>query len=486
MKRLAQVLLAALLSGSTTTSYCAVALVEAVSRNDETAVTTMLQSGGDPNERRFGTTGLHLAAEWGFTRIVELLLKGGAKSDAVDNYQRTPLIWATLNGHSDVAHLLIAAGGDLSWRDEEGNSALSNAAADNDKELVKLLIDSGGRIGRDDGVALRKAIDAGDAQIVRQFIEIGADPCFHPGNDITKFTAAGGGKSLEVVKILAAVAANCSEPRTLLSDMITAAAGNGRLDFVEYLLPLLATARDAESERAKYLSDSTARALAAAVKADRFEVAKFLLEKATDLSPQKRGELLAGALEGKHPAMFHLLLEHGAALNERDDAGMSPLLQCAWDGDLENAKLLIGRGATVKASATHSTTPLIIASRLGSVPLVELFLRHGATCRELDEGKRGPLLAAAMGGKADVCRILLQHGCDPNIADPDTGFTALHYAASQGDTDTAEALLSARANPALKDKSNRTARDVAEEGGATEVVALLSHAPDRKERRSHH
>lgn len=451
-------------------------LIVAVSRNDAAAVANALHQNADANQKYAGTTALHIAAEWGFAGIAELLLKSGAKPDAVDNYQRTPLIWATLNSHSNVARLLIAAKADVTWRDEEGNSALSGAAANDDKALLKLLMDSGARIMRDDGVALRKAIDLGDAETVRAFIGIGADPCFHPGNDVTKFTAAGAGKSLEVVKILAAAAANCSESRTLLSDMMTAAAGNGRLDFVEYLLPLLARARDAESERAKYSSDATAQALAAAVKADRSEVAKFLLEKAPDLSPQQRGGLLAGALERKRSVMFHLLLEHGAALNELDDRGTSALIQCAWDGDLEDAKLLVDRGASVKTSVTRGTTPLIAASQAGSVPLVELFLRQGGTCRELDEDKHGPLLAAAARGRTEVCRVLLQHGCDPNIADPYTGFTALHHAANRGDSEMAQALLLARANPALKDKSGRTPRDVAEESGSSEVIEVLAHA----------
>jgi ankyrin repeat protein len=485
MKRRVQVLLALALWGSTTISCRAAAIVEAVSRNDEPAVSNLLKNGADPNERRSGTTGLHLAAEWGFTHVTELLLKSGAKSDAVDNYQRTPLIWATLNGRSEVARLLIAAGGDLSWRDDEGNSALSNAAASKDKALVKLLFDSGAKILPDDDKTLRNSIEVGDAEMLRRFIEAGADPCFHPGKDSTKFSVAGAAESLEVVKILAGAATNCSETRTSLSEIFRAAADNGRLDFVEYLLPRFASARDKNPEEAKSSENATAQAFSAAVKADKLEVAKFLLEKASDLSPQQRGTPLAGTLHRKQSAMFHLLLDHGAALDEQDDTGTSPLLQCAWDGDLENAKFLISRGAKVKANATDRTTPLIAASRIGSVPLIELFLEHGSTCREIDEGKRGPLLAAVIEGNADACRILLQHGCDPNVADPDDGFTALHYAASRCDVATAEILLAARANATLKDKSSRTARELADESGATEIVELLSHIPDRKERRSH-
>lgn len=486
MRGTAKVLLLAAFWSLPATPVWANGLIEAVSRNDIGAIANALHDNADPNQKYGGTTALHIAAEWGFTGIAQLLLKSGAKSDAIDNYQRTPLIWATLNSHPDVARLLVAARGDLNWRDEEGNSALSGAAASGDRPLVKLLIDSGARVARDDGIALRKAIDVGDADIVRVLIEIGADPCFHPGNDITKFTAAGEGKSLPVVKILATAAANCSETKTLLGDMMTAAAKSDRLEFVEYLLPLLDTARDRKSEQEENSRDPTAQALAAAVKANSFEVAKFLLEKATDLSPQKKGEVLVLALEGKHPAMFHLLLDHSPALEQRDDRGMSALIQCASDGDLENAKLLLEHGATLKASATHSTTPLLAACSAGHVALVDLLLQHGATCREIGESKLNPLLTAAMRGRTQVCRLLLQHGCDPNVTDPESGFTALHFAASHGDTETVQMLLLARTNSALKDKSGRTARDVAEENGAVEIVELLSAKNAPTSRRSSH
>jgi ankyrin repeat protein len=160
------------------------------------------------------------------------------------------------------------------------------------------------------------------------------------------------------------------------------------------------------------------------------------------------------------------------------------LLECAWDGDFDNAKYLIDRGRSVYMSANQATTPLIAACRIGSVPLAELFLEHGATCRELDEGKRGPLLTAVMEGKAEVCRVLLEHRCNPNVTDEASWLTALHYAASRCDTGVTLALLSAHANPASKDKSGRTPRDIAQESGATEAVDLLSKATDRGERRS--
>src|SRR5262245_51641464 len=137
MRSTARILLAAsfLFTGKTSGGE---SIPQASYRDDRAKVAELLKSGVDPSQVYLGTTGLHICAEWGYADIAEILLKSGAKKDAVDSYQRSPLIWATLNNHPDVARLLIDAGCDINWYDERGNSALSGAAENNDLELVQL------------------------------------------------------------------------------------------------------------------------------------------------------------------------------------------------------------------------------------------------------------------------------------------------------------------------------------------------------------
>lgn len=55
-------------------------------------------------------TGLHLAGYFGATKVADALLKLGHLPDIKDTYGRTPLWYASKNGHEDVMGLLIAAG----------------------------------------------------------------------------------------------------------------------------------------------------------------------------------------------------------------------------------------------------------------------------------------------------------------------------------------------------------------------------------------
>jgi ankyrin repeat protein len=65
---------------------------------------------------------LHIAAQQGYTTIVEQLLDLGAKINVTDAGGRTPLHRATLAGQRETARILVARGADNSLRTTAGNS----------------------------------------------------------------------------------------------------------------------------------------------------------------------------------------------------------------------------------------------------------------------------------------------------------------------------------------------------------------------------
>ena len=71
-------------------------------------VIELISKGADVNAKdKDERTPLHLAAQYGHTEIVELLLKKESIDvNAKDKDERTPLHFAALNGHTDtVKHL---------------------------------------------------------------------------------------------------------------------------------------------------------------------------------------------------------------------------------------------------------------------------------------------------------------------------------------------------------------------------------------------
>ena len=72
-----------------------------------------------------GSTGLILAAAYGHTEIIELLMAAGASHEAVNTYGNTPLIAACCNSHAGVTSALLKFPGiDITVKNKEGNTAL--------------------------------------------------------------------------------------------------------------------------------------------------------------------------------------------------------------------------------------------------------------------------------------------------------------------------------------------------------------------------
>ena len=86
-----------------------------------------------------GKTALHIAAERGSLRIVQLLLEHDVDVDMADASGRTALHYAARGAHAEVVTLLLAGGADSEARDGEGRSPLHVAADAECESVVRLL-----------------------------------------------------------------------------------------------------------------------------------------------------------------------------------------------------------------------------------------------------------------------------------------------------------------------------------------------------------
>ena len=113
---------------------------------DETAVLDFINMGANVealNEER--KTALHIAAEYGHTNILRLLLDHGAIVDpqeAGQSYQ-TPLLIAIANGHHDSVQLLIQRGADVDRHSTFHGSPLMKPIYRRHEDIVSLLLESG-------------------------------------------------------------------------------------------------------------------------------------------------------------------------------------------------------------------------------------------------------------------------------------------------------------------------------------------------------
>ena len=92
-----------------------------------------------------GVTPLHLAALNGHKDVAELLLANKAEVNAKDNHGETPLHLAAVNGHKDVAELLLANKADVNAKVNDGSTPLHYAVTKGHGDVAELLRQYGGR-----------------------------------------------------------------------------------------------------------------------------------------------------------------------------------------------------------------------------------------------------------------------------------------------------------------------------------------------------
>ena len=94
---------------------------------------------GSPNATK---TPMHMAAEKGFTRSGEALLDFQADPYLKDRSGKSPIYYATHNGHYDMVKLLISYGEDVTQM-IQGTTLLHLAAEKGHADVVELLIEKG-------------------------------------------------------------------------------------------------------------------------------------------------------------------------------------------------------------------------------------------------------------------------------------------------------------------------------------------------------
>jgi ankyrin repeat protein len=191
------------------------------------------------------------------------------------------------------------------------------------------------------------------------------------------------------------------------------------------------------------------------------------------------------------------LLDHGANVGARSNAGFTPLMFASREGRQRVAELLLGRGARVNETARDGTSALLVATVRGQAALAEYFLDHGAD-PNIDKAGYTPLhwaagtwdstltstdngvltaegewsVAAGLRGDAKLAFVksLLAHGADPNariVKNPPrfgftvfplrlTGATPFIVASMAADVPVMRLLLAHGADPALRTADRNT------------------------------
>jgi len=193
-----------------------------------------------------------------------------------------------------------------------------------------------------------------------------------------------------------------------------------------------------------------------------------------------------------------LLIANGANLDTKSEASDSefamrsstastPLQIAAYEGYREMAELLITKGADLNTKADNGNTALHYAVFTGHKAVVELLLANGADHRLNDKDGRTPLESAMKRSHEEIAKLLVTEDTEVTIhlaafigdlprlitlikagerldANDQDGMQPLHYAATGGNRDTVELLITKGADvnarvPLVLDEVEREFRD---------------------------
>lgn len=474
------------------------------------------------------------AAQFGTAEQVKLVLDAGSDPNTKGPGEWSPLFTAIAASRPNTVKLLLERGADPSAKADDGTSALALAEAVGDLETILALKQAmpGAIPGAEKLVLYHKAAAAGDAEATRTLLGLVGDVNAADDRGWTSLMYAAVGGHLEVVTLLigAHSAVNHAARNGITPLMVAAMVGSeavvqallsaganvsARNDFGQ-TAGAIALANGAD-DLAKVLGATPSaaslhqRVAAAAARRDHHEVKRLLNSGAPAAKPQgveSDTPATVAAACGGDGAIVRLLMERGAKTEEKDGAGVTPLIASALCNQAETARTLVQLGASAQARTKDGIDALTAALARGNADIVAaiapvaapsvetavqilqrkdlktlaILLRDNADLRRRSD-RDGPILlrqAMLLNDPAVLEQVLAMANYDVNYVSSDKSLLAMALEAKS--IQSVRTLLKMGAEPTrlLKHSPATTAMDIASKLGASEALQAMSLAAKKQ------
>jgi len=323
------------------------------------------------------------------------------------------------------------------------------------------------------------AAGEGELENVKKLMEEVDSVDVRDWDKLTALIPAASGGHLDVVKYLLEKGADVNASD---KDGITAlmeAAVMGHTHVLEYLIE-----HGAEVDET---SSSGVTALWLASGEGRTEVVEYLLNKGVDVNTARGDGVSAfmNACMNSHPKTVQMLLQHGADVLTTDQEGLNVLAATAEKGTLEIIQMLIdevkskhGEDALnefVNHASKTGFTPLIVATAHSRVPIAEYLVKEHKVDLDYAQPETGvtALMYAAAGGSLEILKLLVDHGANVNHLHSNDA-SALFEAATAGKVEVTKYLLEIDSNIELIDKDGVTTLMSAASVGHSEICFIFA------------
>jgi ankyrin repeat protein len=174
----------------------------------------------------------------------------------------------------------------------------------------------------------------------------------------------------------------------------------------------------------------------------------------------------AGAAEGPVTFVPEQLLPAANGTvdpNARLPDGSTPLQWAAYRGDVEEVQRLIRAGADVAAANNYGATAMSIAAETGNAEVIRLLLAAGADPESPNAEGQTALMAVARTGNIEAARALLKARANVNAVEQWGGQSALMWAAARHQPEMVRFLLKNGADPNMRSRVTNWPRKVTSE-----------------------
>ncbi|MCP5145330.1 MAG: ankyrin repeat domain-containing protein [Gammaproteobacteria bacterium] len=172
---------------------------------------------------------------------------------------------------------------------------------------------------------------------------------------------------------------------------------------------------------------------------------------------------LADAIRIKDRAAALALVKAGADVNAMEADATTPLMWAAHHGDGELVKRLLKAGADAKRVNDYGVTAMSEAAAIGNTEVISALLKAGADVESRNPEGQTALMAVARTGNVDAAKLLVKAGADVNATEGWGGQSALMWAAAQQQPAMVAYLIKAGADVNARGKVYQWQRKVTAE-----------------------
>ncbi|CAH0395489.1 unnamed protein product [Bemisia tabaci] len=417
-----------------------------------------------------------------------------------NSYKVTPLSISARAGRLDTVRLLLEEGVDIHSEDENGITALHEAAQGGHHEIAKMLLSLDANINGESGLGtpLCLAITTQRWTVVELLLKNGAiyGKKEKPGGNLYEIVKSNAPDN--IIKLIAKE--NFLDDHWYLADSLAYVIKQRKIELAMFLINKYQASSTCSFDKLKEIFITcTSTAIEEKLEEEANDFLDLILRlEEFKLSDSYSKLFFISADKGNLNNVTKMLnhgiyvntAQEGVDLSQRVDLsgydyleGQTALHIAAAGGHVDIVKILLQYGASIKTKDEKQRSAIFYASENGHFEIVEILVKHGnQLCQETvflkeqldsaDNKRKTPLFKASKSGHKEIVEYLLKCGSAPGVRTVH-GETPLSIALRKGHLNIAEMLLQNGAAINPKDNWRLTPLLKAVKKGCYETVQFL-------------